>query len=742
VVCYEDVFELSDFRKFLAELNLQLGAVSVLSYMKQILWINVMVRSSLLLLLLFVGARLSAATYYVSTAGSDSNPGSQSQPWATVQKAASTVVAGDTVNITAGTYSETVTVSASGTSSLPITFNGPGQVQKFSVTGNYITLTNLTLGTTGGSVTQMFKDGIPIVDLTGTGDIVTSCKVRGYSQGSGVTLEGSSELLSNCDFTLMAWDCVHFTTAESATGCLIVNNFFHDQDNPDAVGFVWGVNITIRGNTVTNIQNSRYDLVHVDFIQNFANSSSSVASNVVVEQNRVVNSDMQCWMLNAANTGVSQSPNIRNWQIRNNVFSGLLQSGFIDMPYVSVYNNIFYKCGVDNAAAFFIGSGSTTSWAPGDNAIIRNNVFLGCDPVGNIQPTWGWFVVQTGTNTVDDHNYFGGIGYAAKSVSETGMVNGGDPRFVNESALDFHLQTNSPLKDMGVTIASFNNDKDGISRPQGAAWDIGPYEISSASPNTNPVISLSPTSLTFGSILTNTTSDLTFTVQNTGGGTLAETATVSAPFSIVSGGSYSLGANQSQPVTVRFSPKVAGSVTSTVTFTGGGGMVAGVSGTGVNPPPALSTTFQATSGTITAPFVITSGLAGTNYILQSVETTVTNGGQAVYSFMITNAGSYVVQVLVNAPNDAANSLYLNIDAQPQDPTMIWDIPVTTGFEQKLVSWRGNGTPDNDQFVPQTFNLAVGTHQIIVVGREANVQLQNFTISPAPPVPQNLRIISP
>jgi hypothetical protein len=207
-------------------------------------------------------------------------------------------------------------------------------------------------------------------------------------------------------------------------------------------------------------------------------------------------------------------------------------------------------------------------------------------------------------------------------------------------------------------------------------------------------------------------------------------------------GTYSLSAGQSQTITNQFTPSALGPVTDIVTLAGAGSVVASMSGTGVNPPPALSTTFLATSGTITAPFVVTSGLVGTNYISQSVETGVTNGGQAVYSFIITNAGSYVVQVLVNAASDSANSLYLNIDAQPQDPAMIWDIPITTGFEQNLVSWRGNGTSDNDQFVPQIFNLTAGTHQLIVVGREANVQLQNITILPTPSAPQNLRISSP
>jgi hypothetical protein len=98
---------------------------------------------------------------------------------------------------------------------------------------------------------------------------------------------------------------------------------------------------------------------------------------------------------------------------------------------------------------------------------------------------------------------------------------------------------------------------------------------------------------------------------------------------------------------------------------------------------------------------------------------------------------------VNAPSTAANSFYVNIDAQPRDPTMIWDVAVSTGFTNQLVSWRGNGTYASDQYVPAVFNLTGGAHQLIVRGCEAGVQLGQITITPyeaSPPSPPlNLHI---
>ena len=68
-----------------------------------------------------------AGDHYVGGAGaSDHNPGTASQPFATIQKAASAAVAGDFVNIRAGTYREAITPANSGTPGHPITFQPEG----------------------------------------------------------------------------------------------------------------------------------------------------------------------------------------------------------------------------------------------------------------------------------------------------------------------------------------------------------------------------------------------------------------------------------------------------------------------------------------------------------------------------------------------------------------------------------------------------------------------------------------
>lgn len=74
-----------------------------------------------------------AATRYVAPAGNDAYPGTEAQPWLTLQKAAASVQPGDLVRIKAGEYfvAPTWRVHHAGTAELPITYRayGDGEVR-------------------------------------------------------------------------------------------------------------------------------------------------------------------------------------------------------------------------------------------------------------------------------------------------------------------------------------------------------------------------------------------------------------------------------------------------------------------------------------------------------------------------------------------------------------------------------------------------------------------------------------
>ena len=95
---------------------------------------------------------------------------------------------------------------------------------------------------------------------------------------------------------------------------------------------------------------------------------------------------------------------------------------------------------------------------------------------------------------------------------------------------------------------------------------------------TTPVIYVKPQALDFGRVAGKATATNTFLVENMGSGKLVGSATVPAPFKILSGGKYTLRENEAQIVMVIYTPSGAASDAQTVKFTGGGGAKARVTG--------------------------------------------------------------------------------------------------------------------------------------------------------------------
>jgi hypothetical protein len=111
--------------------------------------------SASLIALVAAGATARATDYYVATTGSDSAAGTMAAPWATLQKAANTAAAGDTVWIRGGTYMITtpansgagINFSKSGTSTANINyFAYQGETPKFDFTNLVISATGYTMG--------------------------------------------------------------------------------------------------------------------------------------------------------------------------------------------------------------------------------------------------------------------------------------------------------------------------------------------------------------------------------------------------------------------------------------------------------------------------------------------------------------------------------------------------------------------------------------------------------------------
>jgi hypothetical protein len=734
--------------------------------------------------LLLMAASAPAANWYVRPGGAGSQTGADwNNAWDSAGIGWSSVSAGDTIWLAGGTYSGALTPAKSGTSSNPIYIR---RVQASDSTP-----------TAAAGWSSSFDSQVIIAPSEAEPLAFLSSNAGSYTYWDGRVPNGISLQLSqsigggghdacidvgqgwgdysdvfypNIGITFTNIECVgtyQKALAASTYNCystsLALNNassitmtHCNCHDTLDWMLMLYSTNILIDHTIISNVLEvydggtttvGHANLIEVDYLGQGWNNLTIRYCQFSTWDNEGLRAQFNCygaltvygctfWQPN--NTGIGWG---RAFEADTGASVGL--SGYVSSFLVYCYNNTFVNVnGEGGSYGPGVWSNGTTGWDA--NSQVYNNLYWNCIsvPAGFANEDYEYSDVSLGE---------------AHSVLGTGAT-----PFVNAAGNNFNivatLASNYPREE-GTTIANttgntFNVDMNGTIRGAGSVpWSIGAYEYNSGVTTTNPAISISPGSLTFGAVLTNTTATNSITVANGGGGTLTGTASVAAPFSILSGGTYSLGAGQSQTVSVGFAPGAStNSSTQTITFTGGGGATATVSGSGLllQVMPGLS--FASYAGTITAPMVTNSGgyIYTTADVSSEGQTGVGAGGLATYYFMITNAGQYTVSAMVSAPNSAAKSFWLNIDSTPVDPTDIWDVyPYTTnGLQLVTVSWRGSGTYTNDQYSPQIFNLTSGLHQLIVAGREANVELGQITINSysasrpaAPQPPSNLHVVS-
>ncbi|MDH7486063.1 MAG: choice-of-anchor Q domain-containing protein [Anaerolineae bacterium] len=138
---------------------------------------------------------------------------------------------------------------------------------------------------------------------------------------------------------------------------------------------------------------------------------------------------------------------------------------------VTVHNTIFFN---DNPA----NGGTTLFVASGVNMTADYNLYYNpyrTDDVICYGPTDRCYSAQE----INDGTWFAQTGNGEHSAY-------GDPLFVNAPGKDFHLTAASPAVDAGTGQGAPTVDLDGNPRPQGAGYDIGPYEYVTAGPTPTP----------------------------------------------------------------------------------------------------------------------------------------------------------------------------------------------------------------------------------------------------------------
>ena len=451
---------------------------------------------------------LQGATYYVSPSGSDTNNGTLSLPFQTVNKSVTVAKAGDTVLVQPGIYDQWVRLTNSGTSGKPITFKANGAVTNLGswfVYGSSQTVDGFEF--TGRSTSNRYY-GIVYFYPSGVSNCwIINNKIHDtpniypfggvyFDNFSGTNTDSSCVISNNMFYNVSAIMIVLDGSYQIAC-----NNWMSNAMGSDAFG-VWGHDQAVRANFATRIDSTYGDVEHPDFIQTFGPQPDGTTQyinrqsyNILVEDNIVINGDNGGSICQLECNNGTNAATVHDWTFRNNVFANIANSASVDIPNCHWFNNIFYHCVPINSCicfAWFDPKGATPR-GQAYGGQVKNNSFIACG--GSQYRGWYGYGVQSGFTpnpppnllTNCDYNFVCMSNWGAVSASasypttdqskfnEPHGINGGNPMLANAANNDFHLLSGSPLIGAGTTLSGFgfNTDLAGTARTD--PWDIGAY---------------------------------------------------------------------------------------------------------------------------------------------------------------------------------------------------------------------------------------------------------------------------
>jgi len=452
--------------------------------------------------IMFLAILLSAPfyagnVYYVDNAtGSDSDPGTQSLPWKTIQKAANTMVAGDKVILKSGKYNERIIETTSGSAGNGIIYqvNAGDTVtcKGFTISGNYVTVEGFKVdaddnNSTSGRGFYVSGDYVTVKNC-----YVTECPWGGifYNQNSSHGYVNNNRCYHNGRNGIEIWGSYHLIENNEVWESVQHHPQGGQTNGADADGVRFhGDHHTFKGNWIHEpaLMSDPYNTnPHIDCFQTFDGSSygAPAASYCLFEKNRCRHlvSGTYTFMIEGSQASPAHDITIKNslFEVEEGVNC---PSGYYTHD-IYIYNNTF------------IGNSSFTSNWPTAidirdvfNVAVKNNITVNYN--GSHRN------IVNCTNVSLDYNcaYNTDGSYpVARPGPKSHELWAIDPKFIGLSNRNFHLQSSSPCINAGATVAEVSNDFDGISRPQGGLYDIGAYEYAGAGTTLGANANASPTS--------------------------------------------------------------------------------------------------------------------------------------------------------------------------------------------------------------------------------------------------------
>ena len=454
---------------------------------------------------------------FVSTTGSDSNPGSQAKPFLTIQHAAGEAKPGDTINVRGGTYCERLAVTTSGDANRGyITFRSqPGEMAVLD----------------GGCLTPSEGRGA-LIELHDVSYVkIQGLEVRNYKTDdrrrtpAGIRVYGGGshiEILNNNVHDI--WQtypgrqgpghgangfgiAVYGTEAGTPISDLVVDgNEVHNLQTGSSESLVLNGNVThfrVTHNRVHNDNNIGIDII--GFERTAPDPNVDRARDGVVSENLVYDITSKgnpAYLDSVDSDGIYVDGGTRvviERNVMHDVDFGIelaSEHGGRDTSHIIARNNLIYFC---HTAGITIGGSNakrgTTSdsvivnntlykndtWNTGTgefqmqfylrNDIFKNNIIYVGTPGRALKSIMGRVDVGTPSVTMDNNVYYFPAGSSAVKWSYDGkdyasfedyVKSAGndqhsvfaDPRFIDPAKHNFHLQTHSPARGRGDNLES------------------------------------------------------------------------------------------------------------------------------------------------------------------------------------------------------------------------------------------------------------------------------------------------
>lgn len=284
------------------------------------------------------------------------------------------------------------------------------------------------------------------ITLTASSSPVLSLSNVNYIQFANVTFSGTSKPI---DLNLALYIVFDTCTITGGTGTMVI-----DAKN-SSITMTGGSITSCTGDGITLTNNSTAALTGTTI------SSLSGAAVKVSHSNAILTFDRGTLKSNSGGGVIvsSGTATITNSIIRD-MFTAVQTSGGT----AQVWNNVLYN----NT----IGVRGSTGVAT-----VKNNILSNCT-VG----IWGTVTTLTHTNNL----------YWSCAIPRAGVSSGTGDLSSNPAFLDttnFRIDSTSPAVNAGTSAASVTTiDRDGMRRPAGGAWDIGPYEFGATAVSTVTLI--------------------------------------------------------------------------------------------------------------------------------------------------------------------------------------------------------------------------------------------------------------